>query len=71
MTPHTQQSGQSLEEEALDPGSHGVVGRGGAVVDVNDKDGNDDGEGDKDHDKEQVFSNQWDYLGQIKEHDFI
>lgn len=62
VTPHTQQSGQSLQEEALYPGSHGVVGGRGAVVDVNDKDSNDDGEGDKYHDKEQIFSNQWDDL---------
>lgn len=62
MSPHTQQSGQSLKEEALYPGGHGVVGSRGTVVDVNDKDSNDDGESDEDHDEEQVFSNQRDHL---------
>lgn len=62
MPPHTQQSGQSLKEEALYPGSHGVVSSRGTVVDVNDKDGDDDGERDKDHNEEQVFSDQWDHL---------
>lgn len=62
VAPHAQQPGQSLKEEALDPGSHGVVSGGGAVVDVDDKDGDDDGEGDKDHDEEQIFSDQRDHL---------
>ena len=62
MSPHTQQSGQSLKEEALYPGGHGVVSSRGTVVDINDKDGNNDGESDKDHDEEQVFSDQRDHL---------
>lgn len=66
VTPHTQQSGQSLKEEALYPGSHGVVGGRGTVVDINDEDGNDDGEGDKYHDKEQIFSNQGNHLRRQK-----
>lgn len=62
MPSHTQQSGQSLKEEALYPGGHGVVRSRGTVVDVDDKDGDDDGESDKDHDEEKVFSDQWDHL---------
>lgn len=62
MPPHTQQSGQSLKEEAFYPGGHGVVSSRGTVVDVDDKNGDDDGESDKDHDEEQVFSDQWDHL---------
>lgn len=56
VTPHTEQPGQSLQKEALYPGGHGVVGGRRAVVDVNHEDGDDDGEGDKDHDEEQVLS---------------
>ena len=71
VAPHTQESGQFLKEEALYPGGHGVVAGRGAVVDVNDEDGNDDGEGDKNHDKEQVLSNERDYLGQKKGQRYI
>lgn len=62
VAPHAQQPGQSLKEEALHPGSHGVVSGRGAVVDIDDKDGDDDGERDKDHNKEQIFSDQRDHL---------
>lgn len=62
VPPHAQQSGESLEEEALYPRGHWVVGSRRAVVDVDDEDGDNDGKGDKDHDKEQIFSNQWDHL---------
>ncbi len=62
VPPHTQQSWQSLEEETLYPGGHGVVSSRGTVVDINDKHSNDDGEGDKDHDEEQVFSDKRDHL---------
>lgn len=62
VPPHTQQPGQSLEEQALYPRGHGVVSGGGTVVDVNDEDGDDDGESDEDHDEEQIFSDQWDHL---------
>lgn len=58
MAPHAQQSRKPLKEEALDPRSHGVVGSGGSVVDVDDEYGDNDGEGDEDHDEEQVFSDQ-------------
>lgn len=62
MPPHAQQSWKPLKEEGLDPGSHGVVGSGRSMVDVDDKYGDNDGEGDEDHDEEQVFSNQWNDL---------
>ena len=62
VTPHAQQSGQPLQEEALYPWGHGVVGSRGTVVDVDDEDGDDDGESDEDHDEEQVLSNQGDHL---------
>lgn len=62
VAPHAQQPGQSLKEEALHPGSHGVVSGRRAVVNVDDKDGDDDGEGDKDHDEEEIFSYQRDHL---------
>lgn len=39
-----------------------MVSSRGAVVDVNYKDGDYDGKGDEDHDKEQVFSDQGDHL---------
>lgn len=70
VTPHAQQSGESLEEQALYPWGHGVVSGRGAVVDINHKDSDDDGEGDKDHNEEQVLSNQWDDLGSKKHKEF-
>lgn len=57
MSPHAKESGQSLKKEALYPGCHGVIGGRGAMVDVNHKDGDNNGECDKDHDEEQVLSN--------------
>lgn len=63
VAPHAQQSGESLKEQGLYPGGHGVIGGRRAVVDVNHKDSDDDGEGDENHDEEKVLSNQWDYLG--------
>lgn len=39
-----------------------MVGGRGAVVNINHKDSYDDGEGDKNHDEEQVLSNEWDHL---------
>ncbi|CAG5929109.1 unnamed protein product [Menidia menidia] len=62
VSPHAQQPGQPLQEQALYPGGHGVVGGRGAVVDVDDKDGDDDGEGDEDHDEEQVIPLIGEYL---------
>lgn len=56
VPPHTQQSGQSLQEETLYPWGHGVVRGRGPVMDVDNEDGDDDGEGDEDHDEEQVLS---------------
>ena len=37
-----------------------VVGAGGAVVDVEHEDGDDDGQGDEDHGEEQVLADEWD-----------
>lgn len=57
MSPHAKEPGQSLKKEALYPGCHGVIGGRGAMVDVNHKDSDNNGECDKDHDEEQVLSN--------------
>ena len=58
VAPHAEHPGQPLQEEAPHPGGHGVVGGRGAVVHVDDKHRHDDGEGDEDHDEEQVLPDQ-------------
>ena len=63
VSAHAEQPRQFLEEEVTNPRGHGVVGRRGAVVDVDDKDGDDDWERDEDHDEEQVLPDEWDHLG--------
>lgn len=63
VTTHAEQPGQFLKEEAADPWGHGKVGGWGAVVYIDDKDGNDDGERDEDHDEKQILSDEWDHLG--------
>ena len=35
-------------------------------MDVDDKDGDDDGKSDEDHDEQQVFTDQWDHLEMVK-----
>lgn len=67
---HTQQPGQSLQKEAFYPGGHGVIGGRGPVMDIDDKDSNNYREGDKNHNEEQVLSDQWDHL-RVKEKPFI
>ncbi len=63
VSTHAQQPRQLLEKEITNPRRHGVVGGWGAVVHVDDEDGDDDWERDKDHDEQQVLSNERDHLG--------
>lgn len=62
MAAHAQQLGQTVQENPPHPGRHVVVRGGGAVVHVNGKDGNDDGQSYKNHGENQVFPDQWDSL---------
>ena len=50
---------QSPGAHLPDPGWHGVSA-GGAVVHVEDEDGDDDGERDKDHGEEEILTDEWD-----------
>lgn len=56
VAPHTEQLGQSLKKQALYPGSHGMVGGRGAMVNINHKNCNNDWKGNEDHDEEEVLS---------------
>lgn len=53
--PHEEECGQAAKKDAFDPLGH-VVGRGRAVVYVEDANGADDGEGDEHHGEHQVFT---------------
>lgn len=63
VSTHAEQPRQFLEKESANPWRHGVVGGRWAVVHIDDEDGDDDGECDKDHDEEQVLSDERDHLG--------
>ena len=52
-----------MQKEPLNPGGHGLVGCGGSVVHVDDEHGDDDGQGDEDHDEQQVLPDERDDLG--------
>ncbi|KAA8596072.1 hypothetical protein FQN60_011363 [Etheostoma spectabile] len=59
---HAQQLRQSMQEDPPHPGCHAVMGRRGAMVDVDGKDGDDDGERDEDHSEDQVLPDERDGL---------
>lgn len=59
---HAQQLRQPMQENPPHPGGHAVMCRGGAVVDVDGKDGDDDGECDEDHGEDQILPDERDGL---------
>lgn len=64
MAAHAQQFRQVVQKDTADPGRHAVMSRCGAMMDVNSKDGDDNGKGHKDHSENQIFSNERNHLGQ-------
>lgn len=62
MAAHAKQLRKTVQEDTADPRCHVVMRGRGAVVNVDGKDRDDDGECDKDHGEDQILANKWDDL---------